>query len=174
VERLVETEADRHRLIVFIGNKPLSFTVRITDGRSRSPDQNKLYRRWILEAADQLGMSMAELEAEWKLRHGIPILLAENEAFAADWEATGARCTYPRQLAWMPLVNVTSLMTMTQMKRFLDTIEHECLTNAIELTDTEERRSGTVRSRVDRSHARHGSTAAGKAPHRTAPKKEMP
>jgi hypothetical protein len=174
MERLVETEDDRNKLRIFISKQKLPFTIKVSDGRSRSIDQNKLYRRWLLEAADQRGMSMAELEAEWKLRHGIPILLAENETFAADWEATGAKCTYERQLTWMPMINVTSQMTMTQMKRYLDTIEHECLTNAIEITDTEERRSGTRRARVDRGHARHGDTGIGEAPRRAAPKKEVP
>jgi hypothetical protein len=174
MERRVETEDDRNKLRIFISKQKLPFTVKVTDGRSRSIDQNKLYRRWLLEAADQRGMSMAELEAEWKLRHGIPILLAENEAFAAAWEATGAKCTYERQLTWMPMINVTSLMTVTQMKAFLDTIEHECLTNAIEITDTERLRSGTRRARVDRGHARHGDPGVGEAPHRAAPKKEVP
>lgn len=173
-ERTIETEADRHKMIVYIGGQKLPFTIKVTDGRVRSIEQNKLLWMWASEVAMQRsGMTVLEIQEEWKLLFGVPIMCADSDIFAAVWGRAQARLTHEEQLDMMKFMPVTSLMSVKQLKRYLDEVEAYNLSQGFDTTDTEERRSGTIRSRVVGRDTRHSDPSARKAPHRAAPKEKM-
>jgi hypothetical protein len=151
IDRLIETVPDLDRLIRFISKQRLPFRATIVDGRPRSYDQNKLMWQWAKDAADQRpGMTVADVQNEWKLLFGVPILVTENVTFAEAWMGA-ENCTHEQKLNLMRITAVTSMMTVDQQKRFLNEIEQYNLENGIELTDPEERRHGPkIGRRVDR------------------------
>ena len=85
------------------------------------------------------------------------------------------RFNHEGQLEMMNVIPVTSLLTVKQMKQYLDEIWHYNTAHGIELTDTEELRYGASLNRgVDRRDTRHGSTAASEAEDRTPPGEKVP
>lgn len=134
--RILDTEADLELWIKFLRSRKRPQTVSAVDGRDRTLDQNALQWLWATEAARQLGDQTAEeVRAEWKLRHGVPILREDNAEFRAFYDRSLKGLPYDQKLKAMGFVPVTSLMKVRQMVRFLDTVQRECLTNGIVLTD---------------------------------------
>lgn len=174
-DRLIEDEGQRDRLIARITRHRLPFRVTIVDGRPRSLDQNKLMWAWAAEAAQQReDMTIAEIQAEWKLLFGVPILNAENEAFASAWLPVEGQFTYAQQLSLCRVMAVTSLMNVDQLKRFLDEVQRYNIENGIELTDPDERRYGPARgSRVAGRDARSGDPRKRQAQDRPAPRRKV-
>jgi len=106
----------------------------------RSLDQNSmiyaLYEQIASQAQDQ---SVSDVRRECKLRHGVPILRAENEKFKALYD----RCmkgtlTYEEKLEAMDILPVTRLMTKEQGTAYIDSIIREYSKQGYSLTSPSE------------------------------------
>jgi len=134
--RILDNEADVADFVRFLGNLKLPVTVEWVQGRDRTRDQNALQWLWATEAAQQLGdRTAAEMQGEWKLRHGVPILREDSAAFRETYDRTIKPLPYEQKLEAMRFIDVTSIMKVRQMVRYLDTVQRECLENGLRLTD---------------------------------------
>ena len=134
--RIVATEYDRAAFIQLVQGLKLPATFEWQQGRDRSLDQNRLQFLWAREAAEQRGdVTADEVRREWKLRHGVPILREESAEFRATYDRAVRPLPYDQKLEAMHIIDVTSLMKVTQMIRYLDTIQRECAEQGIRLTD---------------------------------------
>lgn len=91
--------------------------------RGRTIEQNKLQRKWMLEAQQQGDMTAEEYRGYCKLHIGVPILLAESEEFAAKYAQYVKPLPYETKMALMmePFdFPVTRLMDTSQKGRYLD------------------------------------------------------
>jgi hypothetical protein len=133
--RLVRTADDLDALFMLFGNMKLPLTVEWVQGADRTAQQNKLMWRWATEAAEQRGdVTADEVQREWKLNHGIPILCEDSEEYRSFCTLTLKRLTYRQRIEAMRYTPVTSEMKVRQMVRFMDTVERECADNGILLT----------------------------------------
>lgn len=134
--RVINTEADLENLVRFLGNLKLPLTVEWVQGRDRTRDQNALQWLWATEAAHQLGdRTSDEVQREWKLRHGVPILREDSAEFRAVYDRAIKPLTYELKVEAMRFLPVTSEMKVRQMVRFLDAVQRECLDQGLRLTD---------------------------------------
>lgn len=137
--RIVETEAHRKSLANLIAARKLPFTVEIVDGRRRSLAQNRTQRLWCNEIAEQLGGHTAEdIRADAKLRFGVPIMRAENEAFREKYDRLIKPLPYETKIELMsePMdFPVTRLMTTKQKAAYLDAMQRHYLALGVALTD---------------------------------------
>jgi hypothetical protein len=124
--RTIKSQADLESLIVLLGQRKRPFTVSIAQGKGRSSEQNRLQRRWMTEAAEQLGTDTAEgFRAYCKLHFGVPILRNESEEFAAEYDAVVRPLPYETKLRLMAVpfdFNVTRQMTTAQKTKYLDAV----------------------------------------------------
>ncbi len=133
--RTIENEGDLVGLVRLFETLGYPFTAEWTKGRDRSCDQNALMWLWATEAASQLGdRTPDEIQREWKLRFGVPILREDSADFRALYDQAIKPLPYELKVRAMEFIPVTSEMKVRQMVRFLDTVERECLTNGIVLT----------------------------------------
>lgn len=134
--RIIATEYDRAAFIQLVQGLKLPATFEWQQGRDRSLDQNRLQFLWAREAAEQRGdVTADEVRREWKLRHGVPILREESVEFRATYDRAVKPLPYDQKLEAMHIIDVTSLMKVPQMVRYLDTIQRECAEQGIRLTD---------------------------------------
>lgn len=134
--RTLERPEDVEAFAVLLSGLKLPLTVEWVQGRDRTRDQNALQWLWATEAASQLGDQTAtEIQNEWKLRHGVPILREDSAKFRKTYDTVIRPQPYPAKLEMMHFIPVTSLMTVRQMVRFLDTVQRECLSQGLRLTD---------------------------------------
>lgn len=134
--RTIETEDDRASFAKLLGHLSLPVTIEWTPGRDRTRDQNALQWLWATEAAKQYGdRSAAEVQREWKLRHGVPILREDSAEFRATYDRHVKPLPYHAKIDFMDLIDVSSAMKVRQMVRYLDSIQRECLQNGLTLTD---------------------------------------
>jgi hypothetical protein len=116
VTRTIRSPFDIAALAKLLGARKLPCTVSIADGR--------LQRKWCSEIAEQLGDRTAEeIRGDGKLRFGVPILRAENPAFAEKYDRLIKPRPYAEKLELMmePLdFPVTRLMTTKQKTAYLD------------------------------------------------------
>lgn len=134
--RIIATEYDRAAFIQLVQNLKLPATFEWQQGRDRSLDQNRLQFLWAREAADQRGdVTADEVRREWKLRHGVPILREESAEFRGTYDRAVKPLPYEQKLEAMRIIDVSSLMKVPQMIRYLDTIQRECAEQGIRLTD---------------------------------------
>jgi hypothetical protein len=134
--RIIQNEADLAALVTLLANLKLPITVEWVPGRDRTRDQNALQFLWATEAANQLGDCTAEeVRRRWKLEHGVPILREDSAEFRAVYDRAIKPLPYELKVEAMRFVPVTSEMKVRQMVRYLDTVQRECLTNGIRLTD---------------------------------------
>lgn len=124
---------------VAVGRFPI--TVSWTKGEpTRRERQNRLAQRWFTDIAKHFGdRDHEDVRAECKLRFGVPILRAEDEAFRASYDGIMKHLPYEAKLkavrAWdLP---VTRLMTVKQMSAFMDAVQREYLPHGVRLTDPE-------------------------------------
>lgn len=135
-ERIINNPEELDLWIRFLLSRKLPITVSSIDGRDRSGQQNALQWLWATEAAQQRGdVTAAEVQREWKLIHGVPILREDNADFRDTYDRSIKPLTYPQKLKAMDLIEVTSIMKVRQMVRFLDAIGQECAESGIKLTD---------------------------------------
>lgn len=134
--RIISTEFERAAFIQLVQNLKLPATFEWQQGRDRSHDQNRLQFLWAREAAEQRGdVTADEVRREWKLRHGVPILREESAEFRETYDRAVKPLPYDQKLEAMHIIDVTSLMKVPQMVRYLDTIQRECAEQGIRLTD---------------------------------------
>ena len=121
---LILDEYTRKRLIGALKLRKLPFSVVIKSGKPRSVDQNKLQRKWLLEAAEQLeGNTPEELRGYCKLHFGVPIVRNENDKFREAYDKYLRPLSYEHKIALMqtPLdFPVTRIMTTKQKTLYLD------------------------------------------------------
>ncbi len=122
--RAIKGGHDVALLVQLMKSRDKPFTATLTDGLPRTNPQNKTQRKWLNEAAEQLGEMPAEdYRAYCKLHLGVPILRNENEAWAAQYDALIKPLPYEAKLAMMkePIgFPVTSKMTTKQKTAYLD------------------------------------------------------
>jgi hypothetical protein len=134
--RIIHDEGDLADFVRFLGNLQLPITVEWVQGRDRTRDQNALQWLWATEAANQLGdRTPAEMQAEWKLRYGVPILRRDSMEFRRVYDRNLKGASYADKIELMGVIPVTSALKVRQMVEYLDTIQRECLQNGILLTD---------------------------------------
>ena len=134
--RIIQNEADLAALGTVFANMKLPFTVQWVQGRDRSHDQNALQWLWAGEAAEQYGdRTQTEVQHDWKLRHGVPILREDNIDFRAIYDAMLKPLPYEGKVKLMAFMPITSEMKVPQMVRYLDTIHRECGEQGIRLTE---------------------------------------
>lgn len=134
--RIIDTERDRALFAQLVGGLKLPFTVEWVQGRDRTRDQNALQWLWATEAADQLGdRTSSEVQRDWKLRHGVPILREDSAEFRATYDRLIKPLSYEEKVEAMEFIDVTSAMKVRQMVRFLDAVQRECLEQGLRLTD---------------------------------------
>jgi len=138
--KIIETESDRRTLAKQIDAQALPFTVSIWKGKSkaRTDRQNRLQRRWMIEAAEQLdGWTPEEVRGWCKLHCGVPILRDENEEYREKYDRVIKPMPYEtkRELMMEPFdFPVTRHMTTKQTNRYFDTIIMELGKMDVELT----------------------------------------
>ena len=136
--RIIRTPSDLDAYIATLRSLKLPLTVQHKQGADRSLNQNHLQFLWANEFAAAMGdRTGEEVRLEWKLRHGVPILRAEDDGFRATYDANLKGLPYVEKLRLMELIPVTSLMTVKQMKAYLDTVQREAAGHGVRLTDPE-------------------------------------
>lgn len=151
--RTLQNHSDIPMLASLLGTLKLPVTVSWIVGRDRSADQNRLMWLWAQEAADQRGdTTRTEVQHEWKLHHGVPILRAEDAAFRQTYDAAVKSLPYEKKLALMAYMPITSEFKVPQMIAFLDAVERECGQQGIRLTDPD--------ADLSKYHARYRRTEA--------------
>lgn len=134
--RILSTPDDVADFTTFLRNIKLPVTVEWVQGRDRSKSQNSLQFLWAAEVANQMGDQTAdEVQREWKLRHGVPILREDSAEFRDLYDRAIKPLPYEMKLEAMHLISVTSAMKVRQMVRFLDTVQRECLQQGLHLTE---------------------------------------
>jgi len=120
--------------------RKLPITVTWTQGVPRSTAQNRLAQRWFTDIATQLGdQTHEDVRAECKLRFGVPILRAENEAFRISYDRVIKALPYEQKLDAIKAFDmpVTRLMTVKQMTAFMDEMQRHWTAQGVRLTDPE-------------------------------------
>lgn len=136
--RIIRTPADLEAYIATLRALKLPLTVQHKQGADRSLDQNHLQFLWANEFAGALGdRTGEEVRHDWKLRHGVPILRAEDDGFRKVYDESLRGLPFERKLALMAYIPVTSLMTVKQMTAYLDAVQREALSQGVRLTDPE-------------------------------------
>lgn len=133
--RTLHNQSDIPMFAQLLGTLKLPLTVSWVLGRDRSAEQNRLMWLWAQEAADQRGdTTRTEVQQEWKLRHGVPILRAEEPDFRLTYDAAVKALPYEKKLALMAYMPITSEFKVPQMVAFLDAVDRECAQQGIRLT----------------------------------------
>lgn len=136
--RIIRTPSDLDTYIATLRSLKMPLTVQHKQGADRSLDQNHLQFLWANEFAQAMGdRTGEEVRSDWKLRHGVPILRAEDEGFRATYDANLKGLPFASKLALMAYIPVTSLMTVKQMSAYLDTVQREAASQGVTLTDPE-------------------------------------
>lgn len=120
--------------------RKLPITVTWTQGAPRSTAQNRLAQRWFTDIATQLGdQTHEDVRAECKLRFGVPILRAENEAFRLSYDRVLKALPYEQKLEAIKAFDmpVTRLMNIKQMTAFMDEMQRHWSAQGVRLTDPE-------------------------------------
>jgi hypothetical protein len=134
--RIIASAADVEALTTLLGTLKQPFTVEWRQGRDRSLDQNELMWLWATEASRQRGdVTSDEVQQEWKLIYGVPILREEEASFREVYDEALKGQPYPVKLKAMRFLPITSIMSVKQMTKFLDTVQRECAQQGIRLTD---------------------------------------
>jgi hypothetical protein len=134
--RIISIPAELEALTTLLGTLKQPFTIEWRQGRDRSLDQNELMWLWATETARQRGdVTSDEVQQEWKLIHGVPILREEEPKFREVYDEALKGQPYPVKLKAMRFLPITSIMSVKQMTTFLDTVQRECAGQGIRLTD---------------------------------------
>jgi len=133
----IRTEYERKVAIRALKSRKLPCTAVFKNGAPRSIEQNKLQRKWINELAEQGDMTREEYRAHCKAYFGVPILIHENESFAADYNRVVAPLPYETKLQLMAVpfdFPVTRLMTSKQHATYLKDIYDHFTAQGFHLT----------------------------------------
>lgn len=118
-------------------NRFLTVSVRV--GKDRSLDQNAISHAWYEQLARELPDDDAMgWKSYCKLHHGVPILRAEDEQFRAFYDASVKKLAYEDKLKAMRFVPITSLMTKTQLSKYLEAVQDDFRKRGVSLEFPEE------------------------------------
>jgi len=97
--------------------------VNIKSGKDRSTDQNSISHAWY----EQLARELKDEDAlGWKsfckLNFGVPILRAEDAEFRAVYDEAIKPLSYEKKIKVMAYFPVTSIMTKSQLSKYLETM----------------------------------------------------
>jgi len=109
---------------LYVKHRYLKLSIKM--GKDRSLDQNALSFAWY----DQLARELREDNVQgWraycKLHHGIPILRNDDEEFRAFYDKVLKGMDYETKLTAMEYVPVTSIMTKSQLSRYLEEVQKD-------------------------------------------------
>lgn len=134
--KVISSHRDLNDLVKLLSSLPHPFTVEWQKGRNRSLAQNSLQWRWSVEASQQRGdMLPDEIQKEWKLRYGVPILREHNPTFRKFYDENMKAWPYEKKIEAMGYMPVTRIMKVPEMKQYLDTVQRECAQQGIQLSD---------------------------------------
>lgn len=138
--RVIRDAYQFDELVKFLGDVKLPLTVSWVKGADRSDEQNALMWMWANEVAYQLqDREAADVQAEWKLRIGVPILRSENDAWRAKYDAMIKPLPYDMKIdAMRDFFPVTSVMKVRQMSKFLNQVQQQCVERGLQLTQPPE------------------------------------
>ena len=138
--KIIREPAHVDVLANLLRERKMPITVTWTLGASRTNAQNRLAQQWFTDISRQLGdQTHEDIRAECKLRFGVPILRAENEAFRVSYDLALKSLSYEEKLAAIKAFDlpVTRLMIVTQMTAFMEEMQREWISQGIRLTDPE-------------------------------------
>jgi len=136
--RILETPEHVTEFTRLLGSLKLPLTVEWVQGRDRTSQQNRLQWLWASEAAHQYGdRAAADIQAEWKLGFGVPVLRESSAEFRAVYDSILKPLAYEDKIKAMRHldISISSAMKVKQMIRYLDSIQRECIENGIHLTE---------------------------------------
>ena len=136
--KIIRDPAHVDALANMLRGRKLPITVTWAQGAPRSTMQNRLAQRWFTDIATQLGdQTHEDVRAECKLRFGVPILRAENEAFRVSYDRVLKSLPYEQKLDAIKNFDlpVTRLMTVKQMSAFMDEMQRHWTVQGVRLTD---------------------------------------
>ena len=136
--RVIDNPYQLDQFVTFLGNMKLPVTVEWAQGRDRTKEQNALQWMWATEVAAQLGGCTAEdMQDQWRLEHGVPILREDSMEFREMYDACLKALPYEmKKTALRKLgIKVTSAMNVRQMVRYMDAVQRECLQMGLTLTE---------------------------------------
>ena len=136
--RIIKTGADLDNLVRFLRKVKLPVTVTWVQGRDRTTEQNALQWLWATEVSYQTGDRTAEeVQEDWRLVHGVPILKESDEDFRKAFDCLIAPWPYEAQKRAMKSLGmgVTRHLKVPQMIAFMDSVTRECAEMGFELTD---------------------------------------
>lgn len=139
--RIIRSPEDIDQLFLTLGNLKPPLTVSWAKKADRSLEQNALMWKWAGEAAHQLAdRGPGDVQAEWKLTIGVPILRAEDPVFCALYDETVKGHLYQTKIKIMRDLDfpITSRMTVRQMCRFMDQAEHWCVERGLQITQPDD------------------------------------
>lgn len=107
--------------------------VTIKTGKDRSLDQNAISHAWYEQIARELREDSPEgVKEECKLRFGVPIMRADDEDFREMYDvAIKGHLSYEQKLKAMRFLPVTSLMTVSQLSRYLVDMQNHFATRGV-------------------------------------------
>ena len=108
--------------------------VSIRTGKDRSLSQNAIAHAWYQQVANELKEDDAlDVKCYCKLHHGVPILRAEDAEFREMYDSTIKGMHYEQKLKVMKYLPVTSLMTVTQLSKYLEQVQEDFLRQGVKL-----------------------------------------
>jgi hypothetical protein len=134
VERLIRTADDLDLWFTYLSGRKLPMTVSATEGLDRSAEQNRLMWKWATDVGQQTGEDSDEVQARWKLDHGLAVLCEDSQDYRTFCRMTLRPLTRQERLRAMEYTPVTSQMNVKQMVRFMDRIERECAEGGLVIT----------------------------------------
>lgn len=134
--RVISSHRDLQELFKLLSSLQFPITVEWQKGRNRSLSQNNLQWVWSVEASQQRGDVLPDdVQKEWKLRYGVPILRENNPKFRQFYDENMKAWPYEKKIEAMGYMPVTRIMKVPEMKQYLDTIQRECAQQGIVLSD---------------------------------------
>lgn len=128
-------------LVDLLSARKMPITVTWTQGAPRKGSQNRLAQRWYSDIANQLGDDDREtVRATCKLRFGVPMLRAENEAFRISYDRALKHLSYEEKVEAIKAFDlpVTRLMLTKQMSSFMDQVHREYSNQGVHLTNPDD------------------------------------
>lgn len=136
--RVISTPDDVTRLMTFMGDMPMPYTVSIAQGKGRTMSQNGLVHMWFGEVAKQgEGQDIGDVKAECNLTYGMPILQRDDEAyrrFVDRLSLNREQTLYSLKRGFIPC---TRLMTTKQLTEYMDGMGRDYRQQGYTLTDPE-------------------------------------
>lgn len=99
--------------------------VTVSTDKPRTLPQNSLIYAVYGQIAREHGMSIPETRRDCKLRHGVPILRAEDPEFCAAYDSVIKPLAYEQKLIAMDFWPVTSRMNTSQLSAYVESIAKE-------------------------------------------------